>query len=214
MTLSGVETRLRAALAGPLPGAEAHLALAPRPARPGWRPAHYPADARPAAGLLLLLPIDDNAHVILTVRASQLPQHPGQIALPGGAIDAGETVEQAALREAQEEIALNPADVRVLGSLSPLHIPVSRFVLFPIVGLADRRLALYPAHHEVARILEAPLADLLDPTRLRCERQVHTDGQPRTVPYFDVRGEKVWGATAMILAELLFLLGHRPDPWK
>jgi 8-oxo-dGTP pyrophosphatase MutT (NUDIX family) len=203
-----LEARLKAALAQPLAGAAAHLALAPRPPRPNWVPGRYPPEARPAAALLLLYPADDEVRVVLTVRAADLPHHSRQVSLPGGALDAGETVEAAALREAREEIALDPAVVRLLGRLSPLHIPVSGFVLFPVVGVTDRPPTLRPARHEVARIVHVSLERLADPATLRIEQQTLPDGSRRTVPYFAVEGEKVWGATAMVLAELLAALGQ------
>lgn len=207
-----LEETLRAALARPLAGAAAHLALAPRPARSNWTPGRYPPDARPAAALLLLYPAEDGPKLVLTVRAADLPHHSSQVSLPGGAIDPHESIEDAALREAQEEIALDPTRVRLVGRLSPLHIPVSGFVLFPVVGVIDARPALQPARREVARILHVALAALTDPDNLRVEHQVTADGQRRTVPYFAVEGEKVWGATAMVLAELLAALGHPVRP--
>lgn len=206
------EETLQRALARPLAGATAHLALAPSPPRSHWIPGRYPPDARPAAGLLLFYPEDDGPRLILTVRAADLPHHSSQVSLPGGAIDPDETIEQAALREAREEIALDPQLVRVLGRLSPLHIPVSGFVLFPVVGVTETRPALQPARREVARILHVPLAALLDPVNLGVEHQVLADGRLRVVPYFAVEGEKVWGATAMVLAELLTALGHPVRP--
>ncbi len=209
-----LEALLRTALARPLAGPAAHLALAPWPPRPNWIPGHYPPDARPAAALVVLYPAPDegDARLILTVRAADLPHHSSQISLPGGAIDAQETVEAAALREAREEIALEPSLVRLVGRLSPLHIPVSGFVLFPVVGVTDRRPSLQPARREVARILHVSLRALADPAALRVELQTLPDGSRRRVPYFAVEGEKVWGATAMVLAELLAALGHQVRP--
>src|SRR3954462_302014 len=111
----------------------------PAPARTGWKPGEFPSDARIAAGLLLLYPGEHGPAIALTVRASSLARHPGQISLPGGATDPGETLVQAALREASEEIGVDPASVRVLGELTPVHVLVSGFTLHPIVGIADRR---------------------------------------------------------------------------
>ena len=149
---------------------------------------------------------------MLTVRDHQLLQHPGQVSLPGGALDEGETIVAAALREAKEEIGLAPDRVEVVGELSPLHIPVSRFVLHPVVAVGDVVPPLTAQPGEVARILEVPLARLQDPTVLRVERR-EFKGRFYDVPFFAVDGEKVWGATAMILAEFLELLGSPPMPF-
>lgn len=206
--LAALEAWLRAVLARPLPGLAAQLAAAPLPRPDAWRPGHFPRDAKQAAGLLLLYPVDDLPHLVLTVRSAVLPHHPGQVSLPGGALDEGETVERAALREAHEEVGIDPAQVRLLGCLTPVHVVISGFVLHPVIGLCERRPAFRNAAHEVARILEVPLDALLGPSRLRRERRWY-QGREYDVPYFDLCGEKVWGATAMVLAELATLLAAR-----
>ena len=114
MMLSQIEQSLRLRLAETLPGVQAQLRFAPSPLRPGWRAGHYPPDSRTAAGLILLYPRDNDVAVPLTVRASGLARHAGQISLPGGATDPGETLSEAALREASEEIGVDPSTVRVL----------------------------------------------------------------------------------------------------
>ena len=211
LTLADVEARLRTSVATGLPGLDAQLRMAPRP-RPGWQPHDWPRGARRAAALLLVYPATSPV-LVLTVRSRALPQHAGQVSLPGGAVEPGEALDAAALREAHEEIGLDPGQVQVVGPLTPLHIPVSGFTLHPIVGLSGARPVLRPADGEVERILEAPLADLVDPSRLRRSRRVR-EGTEYDVPSFDIQGERVWGATAMILAEFLCVLGHPPDPWN
>src|SRR5206468_2235328 len=155
--------------------------------------------------LLLVFPVADRAHIVLTVRADMLERHSGQVSLPGGVIEPGETFEQTALREAHEEVALPAEKVRVLGALTPLDIPVSGFRLHPIVASTDARPALTPADAEVARIVDVAIDDLLEPNRLRWTERAR-DGTTITVPAFHVGGEEIWGATAMVLAELLTLL--------
>jgi 8-oxo-dGTP pyrophosphatase MutT (NUDIX family) len=208
--LGRLETGLRAALPGP----QAQDRLAPIPRRQ-WPAGLNPARARNAAGLLVVFPKRkeetagrDVAHIILTVRADGL-RHGGQVSLPGGVVDPGETFEQAALREAHEEVALAPGDVRVLGPLTPLDIPVSGFRLHPIVAVHPGRPHLTPSDQEVARILEIGVDELLDPRHFVTTER-HRDGVAFTVPAFRIAGVEIWGATAMVLAEFLALLGW-PD---
>jgi 8-oxo-dGTP pyrophosphatase MutT (NUDIX family) len=230
MRFTDIVTQLEHGLARELPGAAAQARLAPIPRRQ-W-PADFDlAHIRHAAGLLLVFPktinaepaetaeqdgslrvpralrlTSDQAHILLTVRADALGRHGGQVSLPGGVIDPGETIEQAALREAHEEVGLAQDQVRVLGALTPLDIPVSGFRLHPIVGASETRPRLTPAHGEVARILEIDVDELFAPDRI-----AHTprerDGVAFTVPGFHVHGVEIWGATAMVLAEFLSLLG-------
>lgn len=179
--------------------------MAPRPRRE-WPSGFNAADARHAAGLLLLFPLDEQAHVVLTVRAGSLERHGGQVSLPGGVVEPGESMEQAAMREAREEIGLEPGAVRTLGALTPLDIPVSGFRLHPVVASVDRRPELSAAHGEVARILEVPVDTLLDPAALG-HRPLIREGRTFDVPAFRACDVEIWGATAMALAEFLTLLG-------
>ena len=140
------------------------------------------------------------------MRADAL-RHGGQVSLPGGVVDPGETFEQAALREAHEEVALPLDEVRVLGALTPLDIPVSGFRLHPIVAVTRRRPQLTPSDGEVARILEVGVDELLESARISSTTERERDGVTFTVPAFHVAGVEIWGATAMVLAEFLALLG-------
>lgn len=200
-----IEEALRVRLAETLPGVQAQLRFAPSPLRAGWRAGHFPSDSRTAAALLLLYPRDNDIAIPLTVRASGLARHAGQISLPGGATDPGETLSQAALREAAEEIGVDPASVRVLGELTPVHVLVSGFTLHPVVGVTDRRPDFIAAPGEVDEILEVSLDHLRDASRIGRGTRVR-EGVAVEYPYFDLLGHQVWGATAMVLGEFICLL--------
>lgn len=201
---------LERALAGPLPGFAAQSLLAPRP-RPGWPGKTLPEGTRTGATLVLVYPLEGRAHVLLTLRGDRLLDHPGQVSLPGGAIERGETPERAALREGHEEVGLDPAEVRLLGRLTELFVPVSRFLLYPCVGVTPCRPRLRAAPGEVSRLIETDLVQLADPSMLGLEHR-RLGGRPVEIPYLRVGDARIWGATAMILAELLAIIGLTPRP--
>jgi 8-oxo-dGTP pyrophosphatase MutT (NUDIX family) len=203
--LRDIEQLLVARLGETLPGVQAQLRFAPVPTRPDWRAGHFPADSRTAAALLLLYPRAHDVAVPLTVRGSGLARHAGQISLPGGATDPGETLAEAALREAAEEINVDPASVRILGELTPVHVVVSGFTLHPIVGVTDTAPTFVAAPGEVDAILEVSLDDLRDASRIGRGTRIR-EGVAVEYPYFDLLGHQVWGATAMVLGEFICLL--------
>jgi 8-oxo-dGTP pyrophosphatase MutT (NUDIX family) len=198
---------LRQRLAAPLPGLDAQLRMSPRP-RLGALSGVDLDSLRPAAALILMYPHDDAWHVPLTVRGSSLRHHTGQVSLPGGRLDAGETVEQAALREAHEEIGVVPDEVEVLGRLTSLPVYVSGHLLHPVVGFSRERPKFTLASHEVERLIEVPIALLREPERVLWEERTRTlpPQGVMNVPYFDVLEARVWGATAMVLAEFVALV--------
>jgi 8-oxo-dGTP pyrophosphatase MutT (NUDIX family) len=205
-----VVTRIEAALSGPLPGAAAHALMAPRPTR-DWPPGFRAEHARRAAGLVLMIPVVHRPHIVLTLRAHTLDRHGGQVSLPGGVIEPDETAEQAALREAHEEIGLSITAVRSLGALTPIDIPVSGFRLYPIVAVAAERPDLRPSDGEVAQILEPSLDELMDPGGI-VWRTLTRDGRTLDFPAFVASDVEIWGATAMVVAEFLALLGWKGPP--
>jgi 8-oxo-dGTP pyrophosphatase MutT (NUDIX family) len=203
--LADLERTLRVKLAETLPGIEAQMRFAPAPPRAGWKAGHFPEDARTAAALLLIYPGDDGPAIPLTVRSSGLARHAGQISLPGGASDPGETLAETALREAQEEIGIDPAGVQVLGELTPVHVLVSGFTLHPVVGVTHTRPRFAAAAGEVEEIIEVSLDRLRDASHIGRSTRVR-EGVAVEYPYFDLFGHQVWGATAMVLGEFICLI--------
>jgi 8-oxo-dGTP pyrophosphatase MutT (NUDIX family) len=206
-----IEDEIRHRLQGPLPGADTHLKFAPTPRSKSWDPGAYPPHARRAATLLLIYPGPHGPSIVLTRRRADLPDHAGQISLPGGGIDAGESPEQAAIREAHEEIGVPSSAIRLIGSLSTLWVIVSGFVVHPIVAIADTRPEFAPSPREVDTIIEAPVAALRDPSVVKWGRRVR-EGLVVACPYFAVDGHYVWGATAMMLGEFCTALDPAFSP--
>lgn len=206
-------TQLRRRLGHPLPGWEGMMDIAPS-ARP-----FIDADAARARGsreggaLLLVYPWRGAPHTVLTLRSVGLRDHAGQISLPGGRIEAGESPADAALREAWEELAVPPAGLDVLGALTPVYIPPSHFLVHPIVAARRTRPDFRPQATEVAEAIEVPIERFLDDA---CRRVETWDirGERRRVPFFDLGRHKVWGATAMILREFAIVWREalRADP--
>lgn len=196
--------QIEAALRQTLPGLPAMVRMAPHP-----RPLVPPTpDHRPREGgvLVLLYPHGPagELHLVLTRRTDTVGNHRGQISFPGGSVDPGDpSTAHTALREACEEIGVCEcaADLRLLGALTPLYIPPSDFRIYPHVAYAPRRPQFDPQPAEVAELLEAPVSHFVDESNT-AQEEWFVGGATRLVPYYVVHGHKVWGATAMVLAEL------------
>lgn len=153
--------------------------------------------------LVALFEESGEARVVLTRRSEQLRSHTGQVAFPGGRLDHGESPLAAALREATEEVGIDPGAVEILGQLAPLSTVSSASHLTPFVGALAGRPHLRPSPSEVARAFDVSLAELADEAVYREEIWGVADGIARRVQFFEVAGELVWGATARILLQLL-----------
>ncbi|QEG25254.1 NUDIX hydrolase [Mariniblastus fucicola] len=168
--------------------------------RPPTRPDSLPGDGRQAAVVVLIYPtVDRNVlETVLTRRKDTLQHHPGQISLPGGRVDEGETLEQAARREAEEEIGIDRNEIEILGTLNPVWVPPSDFTVTPFVGWLSKEPVFEIQVDEVAELIQVPVARLLDPS-IRQFSSVRSDSKERSVPWFSVADHQVWGATAIIL---------------
>jgi len=168
---------------------------------------------RPAAVLVLLFPdAEGQARVLLTARASHMVAHAGEVSFPGGSADEGDEDPIAtAVREAVEEVGLDPAacGLRVTGVLEVFALTVSGFRITPVVALAERRPECRPAPDEVARIVEAPVEAFLPDAPVELEERTI---RRRLIRYgvYPVEGERVWGATARMLGQLGALLAVEP----
>jgi 8-oxo-dGTP pyrophosphatase MutT (NUDIX family) len=200
---------LAARLAEPLPGPMVGSRFEPLP-RP-WR--HYdvaPPDARPAAVLLLLYPHDDQWHLPLTLRPAHLAAHAGQVSLPGGAVEPGESTVEAAIREFHEELGDDGLPIDLLGTLSPLYVQASNYIVTPWVAATASRPRFVPSPAEVEKVLEVPLLDLLNPAHFGSHVREHA-GHAYSAPHFFLQSHRIWGATCMILGEFVTILGGIPD---
>ncbi len=195
---------IRAALQKPLPGIAAQIKLAPLVRIESLRTAP-PADARTAGVLILLYQHEGAWYFPLMKRTEDGLTHGGQISLPGGSQEAGESLQETALREACEEIGA--AHVEVLGQLSTLYIPPSNFLVTPTVGYVAGRPDFHCDPREVAELIEVPLSMLLDPQVVKREPWT-LRGTTVEVPFYQIGPHKVWGATAMILSEFSLVLAE------
>lgn len=160
---------------------------------------------RASAVLAPLYAEDDAVRVVLTRRAQHLRSHRGEVSFPGGGQDPGEDLRTTALREAKEEIDLDPSSVEIIGELDHLETVTSRSYITPYVGALPARPALVASPSEVDKILHVGLRDLLAPGVFREERW----GLPpldRSIYFFEIVGDTIWGATAFMLRNLLALL--------
>lgn len=197
--------RLQRRLRAPLPGLPSQLKMIPSP-RPGQQVYTEVESTSQKAGVMILLyPKSGAAHIVFIRRPETVLHHKGQISFPGGGFEAGEDGIAAALRETREEIGVPEGRIRPLGGLTPLYIPPSNYCIYPVVGAADEAPLFIPRPEEVDEILEIPLEHLRDPASTRRETWT-IRGEAAEVPFYAFGSHKIWGATAMVLAEFLDVL--------
>jgi len=198
-------TRIKKAFKGNLPGKEvqyemAHAFRGPYPTSP--------EDARKAGVLLLLFPENNEWNVVFIQRPSSKnpnDRHAGQLSFPGGKEEESDAdLSVTALRETEEEVGVPTNDIQLIGALTDLYIPVSNFLVSPFVGYVDKKPAWIPQVEEVAGIVEFPIHKLRsNETRGVTDIKIGSHLRLQQVPYFNLNGKVLWGATAMMTNEFL-----------
>jgi len=199
-------TLLKTEIAKGLPGTEVQWQMASSDRFVRNFPRVPGDDARIAAVLILLYPDNRSIHTVFMQRPDYDGVHGGQISFPGGKKEPDdEDVIRTALREANEETGVNPAETKLIGTMTPLYIPVSKMIVTPVIGWIEKKPVFNYQPAEVEFLIEADLKKLLDPSIVKT-KPFEIRGELIEVKYYDYDGNTIWGATAMILNELLVVL--------
>lgn len=185
-----------------LPGLKVQLKMAPSLRNSPDFPKEPNSTTRRSAVLITVYPDNGNANTILIKRTVYNGAHSGQISFPGGKVDhTDKNLIETALREAEEEVGINPADVRVIGTLTSLFIPVSNMLVLPVIGIIPKPKELHLNLQEVEYTIPVDLMNFKKPENISV-KTICIGHTPISAPYYKVNNEVVWGATAMIIAEL------------
>ena len=201
MTIPILESFLKLRLASPLPGDKAHQEMRARTLDNGFPSFTHKLPPRPGAVLILLYPDAGRICFPIIRRQEYIGAHSGQISLPGGKTEAGETPLETALREAEEEIGVDRRLPKVIGQLTNFFVMPSNFVITPVVATIDHMPTFKPDPYEVAAVMSADLETLLDDSAIQESEIVASGLYKMMAPHFMLNGAMVWGATAMILNE-------------
>ena len=195
---------IKQALQKTLPGAKSHRKMLP-PNRPLTAAAQNRDTIKHSSVLLLLFEENNELYACLIKRPTHMKYHAGQIAFPGGRIEKGETALETALRETHEEIGISSEQITILGSLSELYVPVSKFLIHPFVGWITQKPEFIINHDEVEKTVIFPLMRFSNTCE---EEELETVSGKLKVPCIHYNGEIIWGATAMILSEFYDILNN------
>ncbi|NOY51212.1 MAG: CoA pyrophosphatase [Chlorobi bacterium] len=189
-----------------LPGLEAQLRMAPVMRLQELKMQAINADTRQSAVLILFYPHKGKIMCVLMRRPSDNSVHSGQVSFPGGKFEETDIdLRSTALREANEEMGIVGDDVEIIGKLSPLFIPPSNFDVYPFVGITQKRPEFMINKDEVEQLIEVEFGLLLDPGTFTHKNIKHRNGKLVDVPCFHFDVHIVWGATAMIISELIWV---------
>jgi len=202
---TAVKTYLKETLQGELPGIKAHSKLLP----PGRRLKTNDDElllVKMSSVLLLLFPEGEQLYICLTKRPQTMKHHPGQISFPGGKVEKDDlSAEMTALREAREEVGIDHDKIEILGKLSDLYVEVSQFSIQPFLAWADQKPDFLVDFGEVEKLILFPVSDFVA-NEIISEIELETVTGSLQVKYYPYDGEFIWGATAMILSELIEIL--------
>jgi 8-oxo-dGTP pyrophosphatase MutT (NUDIX family) len=212
MNLLELVEKLQERLKHELPGAKAHELLRATPVGTVLPKFEHKVPPKPGSVLILLYPESNEIYFPLIKRPDYLGAHSGQVSLPGGKAEAGETVFDTALREAQEEIGIHPSLVKVLGTLSDFFVVPSNFMVTPVIGVAEGKPEWIPDQHEVARVLHGNIDYIVQNDAIRTKEIMAAGRYKMLAPHFEIEGEVVWGATAMMLNEFRTVIQEFSHP--
>jgi 8-oxo-dGTP pyrophosphatase MutT (NUDIX family) len=190
----------------PLPGQDAQYIMAGNNIKHKKINLSALSNYKKSAVCLLFYEKENEVCFVLIKRPATHQYHAGQIALPGGSCDGDETYQQTAIRELFEETGITISATDILGKLTPLYIPVSNFYIQPIVACIDAQPVFNPDSNEVIELIEFPLKGILDESIVSETTVKLIEGIKIKAPYFNVQGNVLWGATAMLLSEVKQLL--------
>lgn len=204
--------RLKNFPAEDLPGEKAHARMLPIIDGPITRGFRARADARRSSVLLILFPENGKLKLLLTERSADLKSHPAQISFPGGGTEPGELPEETALRETLEEIGLVVGKDDIVCRLSDLYVPPSNSLIVPFVAFIAKPGELKPDPKEVESVFSVALDDLIAPGAFTFIRREISGFDSKAPARHVGKAEPLWGATAMIISELLYMLyGRAPE---
>lgn len=197
---------LRNRLTLPLPGELAHNLMRAEPVGAIKPKFEHKLPPRPGSVMILLYENGNDVLFPLTKRPDYLGTHGGQISLPGGKAESGETLIETALRETEEEIGIKPHEIEVLGTLSNFFVIPSNFIVTPVVGIMRTPPVFTPDPKEVEKVLHGSVNRLVATEAILTKEILAAKLFPMRAPHFEIEQEVVWGATAMILNEFRTIL--------
>ncbi|MEO9871412.1 NUDIX hydrolase [Ekhidna sp.] len=196
----------------PLPGNSAHELMKPRLPNGAPIKMNHASNPRKGGVLILLYRDGENTYFPLIQRPHYEGIHSGQMALPGGRFEEWDGNQyETALRETREEIGVQEGKVEIIGSLSEFFVAASNYMVLPVIGKIDHKPGFIPEPREVADIVTPAVQDLINPTNLKEKEIIVQSGFKMQCPYFELQGRTVWGATAMMLSELVEILKEFGD---
>jgi 8-oxo-dGTP pyrophosphatase MutT (NUDIX family) len=199
--------QLKAELLSSLPGVEAHLRLAPGIRIDDLKAGNHPEHALESAVLIILYPFQNSLYTAVILRNEYDGAHSGQISLPGGKKeDVDIDFKQTALREAEEEIGIVPADLEIIGQLTRFYVKPSNFIIYPFIAFQNHRPVFHPDRIEVQKVIEIDLLNEISQDRIINKTLVFKNNRQINAPGFLLGGDFMWGATAMIFSELMQIL--------